>query len=237
MNEPANDNHLQPWKLIEGEALAVLASLPTNSVDCIATDPPYSSGGLHLRARQQSTSEKYVMRTSGADHPEFTGDSRDQRSFAYWCQLWTSECLRISKPGATMLVFSDWRQLATTIDAVQAGGWTFTGVAPWDKTEGARPRMGGMKAQAEYIIHATKGRQDQGPELRSHRHRARRGQPRRPDPDRVRARTPIIRRAHALPGAAGDRRLDQEAEVRHLQSVPGGHRPAASQPVIDSGHG
>jgi site-specific DNA-methyltransferase (adenine-specific) len=160
VQEPANDNALPTWKLIEGEALAELRRLASNSVDCIATDPPYSSGGLHLRARQQSTSDKYVMRTSGADHPSFSGDSRDQRSFAYWCQLWISECLRIAKPGATMLVFSDWRQLATTIDAVQAGGWTFTGIVPWDKTEGARPRMGQFRAQCEYVVTATKGQID-----------------------------------------------------------------------------
>jgi site-specific DNA-methyltransferase (adenine-specific) len=51
MNEPANDNHLPTWKLIEGEALAALRELPSNSVDAVITDPPYSSGGLHLSAR------------------------------------------------------------------------------------------------------------------------------------------------------------------------------------------
>lgn len=160
MTGPANDN-ARPWDLIEGEALAALATIPSNSVDAVITDPPYSSGGLHLSARQQSTSNKYVMGTSGVNHPSFSGDSRDQRSFRYWCQLWISECLRIAKPGATLLVFSDWRQLATTVDAVQAGGWTFSGIVPWDKTEGTRPKMGGFRAQAEYVVAATKGKQDQ----------------------------------------------------------------------------
>jgi site-specific DNA-methyltransferase (adenine-specific) len=153
----ANTNALPSWKLIEGEALSTLTTLPSDSVDAVVTDPPYSSGGLHLRARQQSTSTKYVLKTSGANHPSFSGDSRDQRSFAYWCQLWLSECLRIAKPGASLLIFSDWRQLATSIDAVQAGGWTFAGIVPWDKGEGSRPKMGGFRAQAEYVVHATKG--------------------------------------------------------------------------------
>ena len=29
------------WQVIEGDALAVMASMPDNSVDLIATDPPY----------------------------------------------------------------------------------------------------------------------------------------------------------------------------------------------------
>lgn len=149
-----------PWTLIEDEALAALAQLSSNRVDALICDPPYSSGGLFLRARQESTSSKYVLRTSGANHPEFGGDTRDQRSYAFWCQLWISECWRIAKPGATPVVFSDWRQLATTIDALQAGGFTFTGVVPWDKTEGARPRMGQFRAQCEYAVTGTKGQID-----------------------------------------------------------------------------
>ena len=37
MNEPANDNALPTWKLIEGEALAALRELPSNSVDAVNT--------------------------------------------------------------------------------------------------------------------------------------------------------------------------------------------------------
>lgn len=33
-------------ELFRGDALAILPELPTASVDLVATDPPYSSGGL-----------------------------------------------------------------------------------------------------------------------------------------------------------------------------------------------
>lgn len=163
MDQPANDNGALPFELHRGEALKLLAEMPSNSVDLVCTDPPYSSGGLFLRQRQQPTAEKYVIgdHEATAARPNFSGDTRDQRSFGYWCTLWLSECLRVAKPGATLCVFTDWRQLATTIDAVQAGGWTFTGIVPWDKTEGTRPRMGGFRAQCEYVVTATKGQIDQ----------------------------------------------------------------------------
>ena len=38
--------------LYQGDALAVLQSFPPHCVDAVITDPPYSSGGLMLSARQ-----------------------------------------------------------------------------------------------------------------------------------------------------------------------------------------
>ena len=73
-------------------------------------------------------------------------------AFLVWCSLWLAECLRVAKPGAPIAVFSDWRQLATMIDAIQCGGFVFRGVMPWDKTEAVRPRMGGFRSQCEYVV-------------------------------------------------------------------------------------
>ena len=44
--------------LYHGEALAVLASLPTGSVDAVVADPPYSSGGMMRGDRAQATVAK-----------------------------------------------------------------------------------------------------------------------------------------------------------------------------------
>ena len=45
--------------LYQGDALAVLQSLPPLCVDAVITDPPYSSGGLMLSARQADPAVKY----------------------------------------------------------------------------------------------------------------------------------------------------------------------------------
>lgn len=110
------------WCMAHGEALAVLRTLPDASADALICDMPYSSGGAFRGDRMASTDEKYVQYESQGRRPDFAGDNRDQRSFAYWCALWMSECLRIAKPGALGAVFTDWRQLPTTTDAFQAGG-------------------------------------------------------------------------------------------------------------------
>ena len=66
--------------LYHGEALAVLASLPTGSVDAVVADPPYSSGGMMRGDRAQATVAKYVTsrNTRRDELLNFSGDSRDQ---------------------------------------------------------------------------------------------------------------------------------------------------------------
>jgi len=146
-----------PWCLLRGDSLDVLRSLPDASVDAVITDPPYSSGGQFRGDRMQETSAKYVQTGTALVRPEFAGDNRDQRSFAYWCALWLSECQRIAKPGAPICLFTDWRQLPTTTDAMQAGGWVWRGVVPWDKTEKCRPAKGRFASQCEYVVWGSNG--------------------------------------------------------------------------------
>lgn len=143
-------------RLYRGDALAVLRDLPTASVDALVTDPPYSSGGMTRGDRTASTRTKYVR--SDAQHAieDFTGDTRDQRAYAYWCALWLAEALRVVRPGGVALLFTDWRQLPSTTDALQAGGWVWRGVVPWAKTN-ARPQAGRFSAQCEYVVWGSAG--------------------------------------------------------------------------------
>lgn len=142
--------------LHQGDCLPFLESLPDACVDAVITDPPYASGGLHMGARQASPGTKYLL-GNGRAYPEFGGDHRDQRSHLRWSILWLAECHRIQKPGTPICVFSDWRQLPTTTDALQAAGYMWRGIAVWDKTEGVRPQLGRFRAQAEYIVWGSKG--------------------------------------------------------------------------------
>ncbi len=71
--------------------------------------------------------------------------------------LWLSECARVLKDGAPVLLFTDWRQLPLTADALQIAGFTWRGITVWDKTEGVRPQLGRFRNQAEYIVWGSKG--------------------------------------------------------------------------------
>lgn len=145
------------WTLHHGDCLAWLRTLPSASVDALITDPPYSSGGAFRGDRTADTDEKYTGTQWQGRLPSFEGDTRDQRSFAYWEALVLSECLRIVKPSGVCAIFTDWRQLPSTTDAVQAGGWVWRGIAVWDKSEGTRPQKGRFRAQAEYVVWGSRG--------------------------------------------------------------------------------
>lgn len=153
--------------LHHGDALRVLHHQEDvgTLVDATITDPPYSSGGLHRSDRNRDTVTKYV--TGGgprADYmPQFAGDNRDQRAYGAWLGIVLAACFRISRPGALCAVFTDWRQVAVTVDAIQVGGFTYRGLQPWLKPKGAaRPRAGGYWDAGEFVVWGTAGATDAG---------------------------------------------------------------------------
>lgn len=140
-----------------GEACAVLRQLPTNSVDTVITDPPYSSGGMMRGDRAgQDCKSKYQQTQTKKVYDEFSGDNRDQRSFIMWCSLWLDELRRVAKPGAVIGCFTDWRQMPAMTDALQVGGLVWRGVVPWVK-KSYRPCKGRWASQCEYLVWATNG--------------------------------------------------------------------------------
>lgn len=140
--------------LYHADSLWLIPDLP--EFDALITDPPYSSGGAFRSDRTKSTVEKYVQSGTAAYRHDFAGDNRDQRAFATWCALWLSAAHARARSGAALAVFTDWRQLPTVTDAVQVAGWTWRGVAVWDKGFG-RPTPGRFSNAAEYVVWGSKG--------------------------------------------------------------------------------
>ncbi|MDE2102051.1 MAG: site-specific DNA-methyltransferase [Patescibacteria group bacterium] len=142
--------------IYHGDALRVLPELSLQ-VNAVISDPPYSTGGAFRTDRTRNGQQKYQSWGTLREFPEFAGDTRDQRSFAMWCTLWLGECLDQAAPGCAIALFSDWRQLPTTTDALQAAGWVWRGLAVWDKTEGARPQRGRFRQQTEFVAWGSAG--------------------------------------------------------------------------------
>lgn len=149
-------------QLYTGDSLQLLPSVVgTETVSVTCTDPPYSSGGLFRGDRTRSTTAKYVdstVRKNGnVGREEYTGDNRDQLGMLYWSALWCSEVHRATIPGGLLLMFCDWRQITAAILALQAGGFIFRGIVPWDKTTSARPQSYRFRNQCEFVVWGSKG--------------------------------------------------------------------------------
>ncbi|MET8475407.1 site-specific DNA-methyltransferase [Streptomyces sp. NPDC006422] len=150
---------MSTWDLHTGDALTILPTL-TAPVDAVICDPPYNSGGRTMTERTTRTArQKYLTeggRNHGYDLGDFTGENRDQRSYLAWLALVLAACHHLTKPGGAAFVFTDWRQLPVTTDALQAAGYTWRGIAVWHKPM-ARPQPGRPKQDCEFIAWGSRG--------------------------------------------------------------------------------
>ena len=147
------DKDFTGTRIIQGDVLQVLREMPDGIFGGVITDPPYSSGGLHIGDRQKSVDVKYMEKQ---DFYVNYDDYKDQRSWTRWCSEWLSECRRVMKDGAPICVFIDWRQIPSLSDALQWAGFIWRGLCVWDKIN-ARPQKGRFRPQAEFIAWGSKG--------------------------------------------------------------------------------
>ena len=145
------------WSILHGDSLQIIRQFEPNSFDAIITDPPYASGGSSQTTKNRSTNEKYSSMSKDKALPDFDSDQMDQLSWMFWTAAWLQDARRIAKPGAPVCLFIDWRQLPAMTLALQWAGWTWRGVAVWDKVA-SRPQKGRFRQQSEYIVWGSNGK-------------------------------------------------------------------------------
>lgn len=142
---------LDQSKMIEGEALATLRSLPAESVDLILTDPPFSSGGRRENSRSLRTS----MNRGTEDAAWIAGDAMSTNGFLWTMREIGWEARRVLKPGGHLLAFIDWRMSANLSAALESADLRQHPTLVWDKTYFG---MGSIfRNQHEFIIHMSNG--------------------------------------------------------------------------------
>lgn len=119
--------------MLHGDCMSLMMTMPEASYDAVITDPPYASGGLSTAARAQDPRVKYQQSGTRKYYPTFSNDTRDQRTHLMWSVRWMEQALRLTRPGGWLMVFSDWRQLPLTSDALQIAGSGTTLVAARNK--------------------------------------------------------------------------------------------------------
>ena len=144
--------------LYQGDCMNTMAQIADGSVDGLIIDPPYSSGGTFSTQRKAESGKKYLD-TGGAKRtelPSFSGDNMDMRSFTMFMRAVLFEGRQKTKESGVCCVFIDFRNLPAVADAMQMAGWTWRGIAVWDKLN-SRPQKGRFKNQCEYIVWGSNG--------------------------------------------------------------------------------
>lgn len=97
-------------EIIQGDCLEVLKTLPADSVDLVATDPPY---GLSFMGKDWDTFKATKIAKSqvvnlGVGMRRST--KKENTEYQIWVEAWASECLRVMKPGAFLFYCQTPRQ-------------------------------------------------------------------------------------------------------------------------------
>jgi len=139
----------------EGDTIEWLKQLPSESVDCCVTDPPYCSGA-YQEAQKRTTIGMGVSRARARDTGWFFNDSMGSTGFMYLLRMASMELSRILKGGASYLCFTDSKMIPLLVPVVESSGFRWQNTIVWDK---GSPAMGnGFRAQHEMVLHFVKGR-------------------------------------------------------------------------------
>ena len=115
--------------LYHGDALAVLASLPTASVDAIVTDPPYK------------LSQEY-------------GATTDPDNLLAVSSILTvaPQMFRTAKPGALCAMFYDTRILPLALHAMNLAGWKYVRALTLYRRWGSASLMSGWMSTSDFVL-------------------------------------------------------------------------------------
>ncbi len=137
-----------------GDALSVIASIESESVGVVFTDPPYSSGARNAAKMRSRGSMRREEGSFGSDD-WIASDNLTAHGFAMLVRLFGTESLRVVQRDGHLFSFMDWRQLPVLQGAIESAGWSARALLVWDKVHYG---MGnGFRQQAEFILHASKG--------------------------------------------------------------------------------
>ncbi|MBM3702896.1 MAG: hypothetical protein FJW63_07925 [Actinobacteria bacterium] len=95
-------------KIICGDAVEVLKTLPNESMDLVLTDPPYKISIEGNKIQRTYAHYNWKRRSDiGLDFGKWDRNWESNKEYFEWVALWFAECHRVMKIGAWIYVFFD----------------------------------------------------------------------------------------------------------------------------------
>jgi site-specific DNA-methyltransferase (adenine-specific) len=141
-------------KVLQGDALTLLADIEAGSVDAFIMDPPYCSGGFSEQQRRNSRGQGVCSERVGkVDY--FAGDNMGTAGLVFLLRQIAFEACEKLRDGGSLLAFCDWRQVANIGPAIESSGLRWQNVVVWDKKHAGLGQ--GFRARHELCLHYTRG--------------------------------------------------------------------------------
>jgi site-specific DNA-methyltransferase (adenine-specific) len=120
------------FRLLKGDCLETLKTIPDNSVDSVVCDPPYHLQSIVQRygkegsAPAQEGTDGLFKRSSKG----FMGKTWDGGDIAFRPDVW-KECLRVLKPGGHLIAFGGTRTIHRITCAIEDAGFEIRDQLGW----------------------------------------------------------------------------------------------------------
>lgn len=138
----------QAFELHLGDCIAVLKTIPDNSIDSVVTDPPYGIRFMGKAWDGKDIEERAAYRASMPSHAAACGSTGGHRSvaaeagkydltpaamiaFQAFTLEWAAECLRVLKPGGHLLSFSSARTYHHMAVGIEMAGFEIRDQIMW----------------------------------------------------------------------------------------------------------
>jgi DNA modification methylase len=122
-------NALPTNRILHGDCVQLMATLPSESVDFILTDPPY------------------LVRYRSRDGRTVANDGNDR-----WLKPAFAQMFRLLKPGTLALSFYGWNRVDLFLDAWKAAGFSVVGHLVFRKRYASSARFFEYRHEAAYLL-------------------------------------------------------------------------------------
>lgn len=128
--------------IIEGDALDVLESLPSDEFHAIVTDPPYAISFMDKewdqfrRRRNENDEGRDDVGGRLSSKAPASGAEGDNYEYHRWCMMWAEKAKRVLKPGGHILAFSGNRTHHRLMSAMEDVGYEIRDTVTWHYGEG-----------------------------------------------------------------------------------------------------
>ncbi len=141
-------------RIIKGDCLQIMRSLPDGCIDAVVTDPPYCSGSVG-EAQRTAAKGQGLRSENIRNFGWFIGDNMGTAGLVWLIREMAVESMRLLKGDGSLLIFCDWRMIPNLIPAVESAGFRYQNLVVWDK--GNMGLGNGFRARHELIMHMTAG--------------------------------------------------------------------------------